>query len=257
MTKACVSSGTGSSGAVFVLGASRGIGLATASQLAQGGTPVIFGCRNPATVVGHVEQLVGTGAKALAVAVDAQSASSIDKAYEQTRALAGGISALIYNAGCIDPIGSFSEIVEADWESVVSTNLLGAARAVRQALPFFTSAPRIIFLSSGAARQAVDGWSAYCVSKAGLSMLTKALALELGQDAFVCGLSPGMADTDMQASVRASERGPISKVPRSELTSADAVGEALAALAVHAPRALHGRDVTLHEARSAVRTAKN
>jgi NAD(P)-dependent dehydrogenase (short-subunit alcohol dehydrogenase family) len=240
----------------FVFGASRGIGRSAASTLAHQGAHVVFGCKDPKTVSELSADLNAVGSHARAVMVDAQHSASIESAHQETKAFAGGISTLVYNAGVIDPIAPFRDIAAEDWERIVSTNLLGAARAVRLALPYFTNPPRIIFLSSGAARQAIEGWSAYCVSKAGLSMLMKALALELGSEAFVCALSPGMVDTAMQASIRASGEGAISAVARIELTPVDVVGETLAALAVAAPRALHGRDVSLTEARAALGMSK-
>ncbi|MBJ7579336.1 SDR family oxidoreductase [Devosia sp. MC532] len=241
--------GTGSSGAVFVLGASRGIGFATGVQSARQGHSTVFGCRNPKAVEGVVTELTLAGHCALAVQVDAEEPASIHEAYRQTVGFAGSIRTLIYNAGTIEPLALFSDISEYDWERIIHANLLGAARAVRHALPLLSPDPRIILLSSGAARHAVEGWSAYCVSKAGLSMLTKALALELGKKAFIAALSPGMVDTDMQAEIRASGRGAISAVARDTLTPAPLVAETLVALADQAPRALHGCDVTLEEAR--------
>src|SRR5437868_13543327 len=63
----------------------------------------------------------------------------------------------------------------------------------------------VINISSSAAHRALEGWSAYCCAKAGLAMLTTALALETTRSGVrVFGLAPGVVDTDMQVTIRAS-----------------------------------------------------
>jgi len=63
----------------------------------------------------------------------------------------------------------------------------------------------IVNISSGAVYQPLEGWSAYCSSKAGLAMLTRSIALETaGTGVRVFGFSPGTIDPDMQTKIRAS-----------------------------------------------------
>src|SRR5207249_1406644 len=85
--------------------------------------------------------------------------------------------------------------------------LIGAYHAARATLPRMLEAGKgtVINISSGAAHHPLEGWSAYCSAKAGLAMLTSAIALECADAGVrVFGLSPGVIDTDMQAAIRAS-----------------------------------------------------
>jgi NAD(P)-dependent dehydrogenase (short-subunit alcohol dehydrogenase family) len=63
----------------------------------------------------------------------------------------------------------------------------------------------VVNISSGAAKRAIAGWSAYCASKAGLDMGTRVAALEAAPNVAVCSLAPGVVDTPMQGVVRSAD----------------------------------------------------
>ena len=101
-------------------------------------------------------------------------------------------------------------------------------------------------LSSGAAHRPLEGWSAYCAAKAGLAMLTEALALETaGAGIRVFGLAPGVIDTDMQVSIRASGVNRISRIPRADLASVEHPAAAIRYLCTAAANDLAGSEVSL------------
>jgi NAD(P)-dependent dehydrogenase (short-subunit alcohol dehydrogenase family) len=104
----------------------------------------------------------------------------------------------------------------------------------------------IINVSSGAAHRPLPGWSAYCAAKAGLAMLTRALAAEYGEQGIrVFGFAPGIVDTDMQATIRASGIGPVAKLPREALSNPREPAEAIAFLASSASSALSGQELDI------------
>lgn len=84
----------------------------------------------------------------------------------------------------------------------------------------------IVNLSSGAAHRALEGWTAYCVGKAALAMLTNSLALETR--ARVYGFSPGVVDTEMQSEIRASGLNEVSRLNRHDLSDPAEIARALA-----------------------------
>src|SRR5262249_56915863 len=104
----------------------------------------------------------------------------------------------------------------AVWEESISINLVGAYYALRAVLPGMVArgGGTIVNVSSGAAYRPLEGWSAYCSGKAGLAMLTRAVALETaGKGIRIFGFSPGTIDTDMQVKIRASGMNTISRIP--------------------------------------------
>ena len=119
----------------------------------------------------------------------------------------GGLDILINNAGVIDPIAEIATSDPAAWARNISINLIGAYNVVRAVLPGMLAGGggSIVNVSSGAAYRPLEGWSAYCAGKAGLAMLTQAIALETaGKGIRVFGFSPGTIDTEMQVKIRAS-----------------------------------------------------
>jgi NAD(P)-dependent dehydrogenase (short-subunit alcohol dehydrogenase family) len=98
-------------------------------------------------------------------------------------------------------------------------NVIGVHRMVVAALPLLrASRGTIVNAGTGAATTPMEGWTAYCTSKAGVHMLTRLLALELGPEgiqSFFIGIPP--TDTAMQAEIRAAGLNPISKIPQDQL----------------------------------------
>ena len=120
------------------------------------------------------------------------------------------------------PSATPRDVAPADWAQTIQINLVGAYLCARA---FLRRQDRgeadwegvIVNLSSGAAHNALEGWSAYCASKAGLAMLTKSLHLEWAERGLrVYGFMPGTVDTRMQEAIRASGVNPVSRMARSD-----------------------------------------
>lgn len=120
------------------------------------------------------------------------------------------IQGLIHNAGIIDPISPTSDIDEAAWRACMATNL-DAPLFLTQLLAAQLSGGRVLNISSGAAHFPVMGWTAYCVSKAALSMLTRCWQTESTGIAFA-SVMPGIIDTNMQAKIRAAKHMDVDKI---------------------------------------------
>jgi NAD(P)-dependent dehydrogenase (short-subunit alcohol dehydrogenase family) len=103
----------------------------------------------------------------------------------------------------IEPIGALVQSDPTAWRRSIEVNLIGAYHAARATLPRMLAAGKgtVINISSGAAHRPLEGWSAYCAAKAGLAMLTSAIALECVDAGVRPALAPGVIDTDMQATV--------------------------------------------------------
>lgn len=232
----------------FITGAGRGIGAEAARVLAREGAAVIVTARKRADAEGVAADLVGAGGTAIALTCDVADPGSVAAAVAATQSSAGPVSILVNNAGTINPIGALHETDPAEWASAVQVNLSGAAAAAHAVLPGMIAAGRgtIINISSGAAHRPLPGWSAYCSAKAGLAMLTRALAADYAEHGVrVFGFAPGVVDTDMQATIRASGIGPVAKLPREALSSPREPAEAIAFLASKDSNAFSGQEIDI------------
>ncbi|WP_421102631.1 SDR family NAD(P)-dependent oxidoreductase [Sporosarcina psychrophila] len=117
---------------------------------------------------------------------------------------------LINNAGMVDPIGLIGAINAEDITKAVALNLTAPiilSNTFIGALKNFKGVKRIVNISSGAGRNAYEGWGAYCTTKAGLDHFSRVVALEQGSAEHpvdIVSIAPGIIDTGMQETIRGS-----------------------------------------------------
>jgi 3-oxoacyl-[acyl-carrier protein] reductase len=236
---------------IIVTGASRGIGAATALELASRGAKVVLAVRSLESIQKLAQTIQLQGGESLAMACDVSDYRAVETVVKNALEQFGSVTALINNAGVIEPIARLENSDANDWERTIRINLVGAYNGVRAVLPHFYKQGRgvIVNVSSGAAHKALEGWSAYCASKAGLAMLTKSIALEAeGHGVMVYGLAPGLVDTDMQGLIRASGMNDVSRLPREKLSSPSDAAKSMAWLCAHLPHDLNGQEVDIRDA---------
>jgi NAD(P)-dependent dehydrogenase (short-subunit alcohol dehydrogenase family) len=195
---------------VLVTGAGRGIGAELVRILVDRGARVFAG------VYGEAEALpVAATQLPLDVTQDADAAAAVTR----ITAEAGRLDVLVNNAGLITPIGPLASLPTAALAPAFAVNVMGVHRMVVACLPLLAaSRGAIVNAGTGAATTPMEGWTAYCTSKAGVHMLTRLLALELGPQGIAShfvGIPP--TDTAMQAEIRAAGLNPISKIPQDKL----------------------------------------
>jgi NAD(P)-dependent dehydrogenase (short-subunit alcohol dehydrogenase family) len=232
---------------IIVTGASRGIGSAAAGALAKAGATVVLTARD-AALTEAAAKAIGDNAHAHACDVSDYAAFAALVAHTKTRF--GRLDVLINNAGVIEPIASIADSDPAAWARNIDINLTGAYHAIRAVLPGMLAdgGGTIVNVSSGAAIRPLEGWSAYCSAKAGLHMLTRAVALETaGRGIRVFGFQPGTTDTDMQVLIRASGVNPVSQIPRGNLTPVAHPAAAIVYLCTPAADDLNGQEFSLRD----------
>jgi 3-oxoacyl-[acyl-carrier protein] reductase len=232
----------------LVTGASRGLGEGAAHALAASGAAVMLVARDGAMAAAVAREIVAVGGRAEASACDVADYAAVERAVAETRGRLRGLDILVNNAGVIEPISDIAASDPAAWARNISVNLVGADNAVRAVLPGMLAGAggTIVNVSSGAAFRPLEGWSAYCSGKAGLAMLTRAVALETSDRGIrVFGFAPGTIDTDMQATIRASGMNAISRIPRAELSPVAHAARGLVHLCTSAGDDLIGRDVSM------------
>lgn len=233
---------------VAITGASRGIGAAAARVFAEAGATVALLARS-ATEIEALAQEIGD--KAFALTCDVADWGSLNAAVEAIVARCGGLDVLVNNAGVIEPIAHLAEADPADWARTIDINLTGVFNGMRAAVPHMRGkGGTILTISSGAAHNPLEGWSAYCASKAGAAMLTSCLHVEeVGHGLRVMGLSPGTVATDMQIKIKASGVNPVSQLDPSAHIPADWPARALLWMCSPAANGYLGQEISLRDER--------
>jgi len=232
----------------IVTGGSRGIGSAAGNALAQAGAAVMLVARDGLAAGRVAEAIDEQGGLACGMACDVSDYASLREVVTKAASLFGTPDILVNNAGVIEPIGSLTQSDPEAWRRNIEVNLIGAYNAVRATLPEMLEqgGGTVINVSSGAAHRALEGWAAYCSAKAGLAMLTSAVALETARAGIrVFGLSPGVIDTGMQGQIRASGINRVSQIPRANLAPVEHPAAAILYLCTDAADDLVGREVSL------------
>lgn len=197
---------------VVITGASKGIGAEAARLFAASGAQVALVARDRRALAALAEEI---GPRALALPCDVGSYKELVAAVEACERAFGPLDVLINNAGVIAPIAALSAADPEAWGRAIDVNLKGVFNGMRAALPGMMArgSGTILTVSSGAAHNPLEGWSAYCSSKAGAAMLTRCADLEARSAGVrVMGLSPGTVATDMQREIKASGVNAVSQL---------------------------------------------
>ena len=232
---------------VAITGASRGIGAAAARVFAEAGARVVLLARSGREIAEVAEEI---GGDALAIPCDIGDAGAVQTAMQKIGAACGGLDVLIGNAGVIDPIARISDARPQDWSAAIDINLKGVFYGMRSAIPMLRArgGGTIITVSSGAAHNPLEGWSAYCASKAGAAMLTRAAHLEEAENGLrIMGLSPGTVATDMQVKIKGSGINPVSQLDPAVHIAADWPARALLWMCGPGGDAYLGQEISLRD----------
>ena len=186
----------------LVTGGARSIGRAIALGLARDGADVgVIYVNHPEAAQETVRAIELLGRRALSVRADIAKQDEVQTAVAEVEKRLGPIDILVSNAGVQKRI-FFLDLQEADWDWIVDTNLKGCYLVGQAVAARMKERGRgkIINVSSEAAGFPAQRMAAYCVSKAGVTMLTKCMALELAQYGIrVNALAPGLTRTDLNS----------------------------------------------------------
>jgi len=183
----------------LITGGTSGIGEATALLFAREGAQVAVAGRNVTRGHAITAQILERGGKAIFLRTDVRRAAECERAVRETVASFGRVDILFNNAGIFYPHDTL-ECSEEEWDEQIDINLKGTFLMSKAALPSMIAQGRgvIINNSSGWGIVGGDKAVAYCASKGGVVLMTKAMAIDHGRQGIrVNCICPGDVETPM------------------------------------------------------------
>jgi NAD(P)-dependent dehydrogenase (short-subunit alcohol dehydrogenase family) len=194
----------------LVTGASSGLGRHFAMSLAQARASVIVAARSVGKLAETVAEITAQGGQAIAVRLDVTDAASVKAAFDEIEAALGVADVIVNNAGMAVSRPLLQQ-TEADWDTVLDTNLKGAWLVAQEAAKRLVAARlpgSIVNIASITGERVAGAVAPYCTSKAGVMHLTRAMALELARHHIrVNALAPGYVQTELNRDFLVSEAG--------------------------------------------------
>ncbi len=193
----------------FITGTSKGIGKAIADELLQ---------RENTSVIGIGRSNSHSAGNFAFTTLDLSDADAVAGFHFPECTDAEKI-VLVNNAGALGEVKKVGEFSNENFKNVININLTSVMMLTNRFLSAFQqkNVPLVVLnISSGAGKNPIDGWSAYCASKAGLDMFSRVLAEELAisgkKHIRVFAVGPGVVDTGMQDQIRTSSIGDFSRI---------------------------------------------
>ena len=216
----------------LVTGASRGIGRAIATTLAERGFKVVGTATSESGAVAIGAALAPHGGRGLVLNVNDGAAleAAVDAIVKQD----GGLHVLVNNAGITRDTLSM-RMKDEDWDAVLDTNLKAVFRASRAAIrPMMKQRyGRIVSITSVVGASGNPGQANYAAAKAGVAGMTRSLARELGSRGITVNcVAPGFIATDMTHSLPEAQKAALlAQIPLGRLGQADEIASAVVFLA--------------------------
>lgn len=215
----------------LVTGASSGLGARFARMLADNGAAVVLAARRVDRLQALRDEIESAGGRARVVALDVTDQASIEAAVESAESEAGPLDILINNSG-VSTVQRLVDVTAQDYDFVFDTNTRGAffvAQAVAKRMiarqrqtPARTA--RIINIASMAGMKVLPQIGIYCMSKAAVIHMTRAMAQEWGRfNINVNAVCPGYIETEINSSHWETEAGRklVQMLPRRRLGKVD------------------------------------
>ncbi|MFL6414976.1 MAG: SDR family oxidoreductase [Bryobacteraceae bacterium] len=222
---------------VLVIGASSGIGRATALLFAGAGAKVVASARRADRLRELEEEAAGAGFAVKVQAADASKAEEMKKLVDGTQSSLGPIDILVYAAGTNIPARALSVLNPETWNMMLDSNLNGAYYATYAVLPGMRAAKGglLLYISSISGLMADASGASYQAAKRGLVGLAHAARFEERQNGIrTCVVCPGLVDTEL---VQKRPVKPTREILEAALQPED-VAEMIIAIASLPPRAV-------------------
>ena len=192
----------------LVTGASRGIGAATAIELARLGAHVVLTARTQGGLEEADDTIRAAGGVSTLLPLDLADGASLDAIGPSLFERFGRLDILVHAAATLAKLTPVPHMTDADWAEVLAVNLTAAQRLIRTTAPLLTAAPtgRAVFLTDSRARAPKAYWGGYGATKAALEHLVLTWADELRATRLRINLfDPGAVATRLRAAAMPGE----------------------------------------------------
>ncbi len=180
-----------------VTGAGRGIGEGIAKVLAGAGAAVVCAARRTREIERVAAEIVAEGGRAIAVTTDVTQQGDLEALARAAVTHFGKLDIWVNNAGGSPIQAPMLELPPEEWHATIALNLSAVFYGVRAAVKVMSDGGRIVNVSSIAAQDVFQGSGHYSAAKAGVNMLTKTLAHELGPRIRINAVLPGFVPTEV------------------------------------------------------------
>lgn len=234
----------------LVTGASSGIGRHLSVTLAAAGAEVVVTARRIDLLHALVAEIEASGGKAHAIALDVTRRQSVQACLDATVETCGRLDIVVNNAG-VSNTKNVLNYDDDDWDSIIDTNLKGAwilAQEAAQRMVDFNRGGSVINVTSILADRVAGGVGPYCAAKAGLSHLTRSMALDLARYAIrVNAIAPGYIVTELNEEFLHSPAGDQlkSRIPSRSFGEYASLDGPLLLLASDAGRYMTGSEIVV------------
>ena len=180
-----------------ITGASRGIGAACATAMAEVGADVVIAARSKDTLEQVVDQIEGLGRRAVAIACDLDDLDNMQRLIDAAVSELGGLDIVVNNVGGSMP-QPFLDTSLHTFEEALHFNVATAYQLTKLATPVLLErgAGSVINITSTMGRLADRGYVAYGTAKGALAHMTRLLAVDLAPKIRVNAIAPGAIETD-------------------------------------------------------------
>jgi NAD(P)-dependent dehydrogenase (short-subunit alcohol dehydrogenase family) len=220
--------------AALITGGGTGMGRAIALAFAREGAKVAVAARRVEKLQEVVREIEASGGEGMAVDCDVTRGADAERAVRQVAERFGQLNILVNNAGVLS-VSTVEGIAEEEWDRLMAANLKGPYLMSRAALPEFRKAGggAIVNIGSILGLVAMKNRAAYCASKGGVTMLTKAMALDHAHEGVrVNCICPSIVETELVRGLfdaspegEAARRARIAGIPLGRIGQPEDVAE--------------------------------